>query len=196
MIKQESDNSNNRQIDLELDRLERQINETRVLYEQYFIDLLPRPPEPEVKNIKQEIRRLLKAPFKNSQSKFRLRQLITRFQTYATYWERVNKQREEGTYSRDVFRAKMRAQLGEETKARNTKKGAAERSMEQLFNSYQNAIKKTGSNTDNLNFESFKNTLINRAKYLKKEHGINKLSYKVVKRGDKIVIKASSEKDK
>ena len=88
-----SQNANKRELDLKLDLLERRIDEARVIYEQYFVDVMPHPPDKQVKIIKNQIRSLIKAPFKTSQHKFRLRALITRFQTYSTYWERVMKQR-------------------------------------------------------------------------------------------------------
>ena len=96
-----------RDFDRELDILEAKIGELRIFYEQFFVDILPQPPEKQHAEVVRLIKRLLKAPFKNSASRFRLRSLINRFQTYATYWERVNKKhgciwRDEpvnGTYS-------------------------------------------------------------------------------------------------
>ena len=103
--------TNRRQLDLELDRLENKISELRVLYEQYFVEILPLSPDKQQKEIVALIRKLLRAPFKNSQTRFRLRVLVQRYQTYATYWERVQKQKEEGTYSRDLFKAEMREKM-------------------------------------------------------------------------------------
>ena len=97
-----------RALDEELDRLEGKIAELRVLYEQYFVDVMPQPPTKLQEETVRLMRSLLRAPFKNSANRFRLRVLISRYQTYATYCERVNKQKEEGTYSRDLFKAEMR----------------------------------------------------------------------------------------
>src|SRR5262245_3607671 len=97
-----------RQLDVELEQLEERIETLRVLYEQHFADILPQPPTKLQKEAVFLIRKLLKAPFKNSQTRFKLRQLVTRYQTYRTYWERVLKEREEGTYVRDVFKAELR----------------------------------------------------------------------------------------
>ena len=119
--------TNRRQLDLELDRLENKISELRVLYEQYFVEILPLSPDKQQKEIVALIRKLLHAPFKNSQTRFRLRVLVQRYQTYATYWERVQKQKEEGTYSRDLFKAEMREKMLEEAKLEHSAGRAADR---------------------------------------------------------------------
>lgn len=189
------ENTNNRRkLDADIDLLEAKITELRVLYEQYFVDVLPQAPDKLRKEVLRSIRALLKAPFKNSAVRFRLRQVVTRFQTYSTYWERVLKQREEGTYNRDVFKAEMRERMAEEAKLAGSKKSAAERSLRQLFDSYENAIRRSGGQTDKINFDAFKKTMIKRAKDLKKQHGVNKLSYKVVVKDGRVTIKASAKK--
>jgi hypothetical protein len=189
-----NDNKPKKQLTKELDRFEAQLNELRILYEQFFVDVLPQPPLKQHEAIVRLIRQLLKAPFKNSQSRFRLRMLVQRYQSYNTYWERVNKQREDGTYTRDLFKAEMRAKMIEDAEKAASRAGAAERSLRQLFNSYESAIRKSGQNADKLNFDAFKNTMLKRAKQLKKEQGVKKLSYKVVVKDGKVTIKASAKK--
>ena len=132
--------ANKRQLDIELDQLEAQIGELRILFEQYFVELLPHPPDELKQKTSRNIRRLLRSPFKNSQAKFRLRTLISKYQTYATYWERVQKQKEEGTYCKDKFKADLRCKINEEKKREinNPDKG-----FKELFRSYETAIRNT-----------------------------------------------------
>ena len=73
-----------RELDKELDGLEARLNELKILYEQFFVDVLPFPPLKEQADVARLIKRLLKAPFKNSASRFRLRMLVQRYQTYHT----------------------------------------------------------------------------------------------------------------
>lgn len=190
-LKAREGKSPKREIDAELDRLESQISELRVMFEQYFVDVIPLPPEENRKAIVKEIKRLLKSPFKTQATKFRLRTLVTRYQTYHTYWERVLKQREEGTYHRDLFKADLREKIIDEAKKENTNQSAAEKSFKQLYSSYETALKKVGANTENLNFDTFKKSLIKRAQQLKKEKGVKGLRYKIVVKDGKVVVKAS-----
>lgn len=182
--------SNRRKIDLQLDKLERDIEELKVYYEQYFIDLIPHPPEKLEKNIAMAMRVLLKSPFKSSATRFRLRSLINRYQTYHTYWERVKKQREEGKYTKDVFKADLRERELQEAKEAASAAGKAEKGMQQLFSSYENALKKSGADTSKLNYDAFRQSLVNQAKHLKKNKGVSKLSYKIVVKNGKVVVKA------
>jgi len=184
---------NRRQLDTELDQLESRIAELRVLYEQHFVDILPQAPEKIHKEVVRTIRKLLRAPFKTAQTRFRLRMLVQRFQTYATYWERVLKQKEEGTYTRDLFKAEMREKLLEEVEREQSNSGRAEKGFKQLFDSYETALRKTGSNTANLTFDAFKQSLLKQAKLLKEKTGVKKLQYKVVVKDGKVTVKASGK---
>ncbi len=182
-----------RQLEGELDRLEAKISELRVLYEQYFIDVQPHPPDKLLDEVKRTIRKLLRAPFKNSQVRFRLRMLIQRFQTYGTYWERVMKQKEDGTYSRDLFKAEMREKLLGDIEKERSAAGKADKGFKQLYDSYEAAMRKTGVNTANLNFDAFKSSLMKQAKQLKEKTGVKKLQYKIVVKDGKVVVKASGK---
>jgi hypothetical protein len=177
----------------ELDILERQVEDLRILYEQYFIDILPFEPEKENKEVQKFIRKMLAAPFKNSVIQFRLRTIVTRYQTYATYWNRVKKQREAGTYKKDLFKAKFRTQMAVQKKHSASKEGRAEKGVNQLFRSYQEAIKKVGGDPATVNFDAFKKSLVARAKQLKKEDPSAKIQYQVVIKDGRAVVKAGKK---
>lgn len=186
-------NKPQREVDHQLDQLETAIARLRILYEQYFTGILPRQPEQEHKDVKNMIKLLLKAPFKNSQRRFRLRTLVNRFQTYGTYWERVLKQKEEGTYFRDVFKAELRERQQKELEELASKVGASNKGMEQLYSTYENAIRKNGGDPTKMNFDCFKKSMLKTAQDLKKKHGVKKVQYKVVIKNGKVVLKASAK---
>jgi hypothetical protein len=182
-----------RDLDRELDLLEAKIEELKILYEQFFVDILTQPPDQLRKEVVKKIKKMLKAPFKNAASRFRLRMLVQRYQSYATYWERVNKQREEGTYFRDVFKADMREKMDEETARLASKGGVADKAFRQLYASYEAAVRKSGKGAQNLNFDAFKKSLMKKAKELKEKHGVKKLHYKIVLKDGKVLVKASGK---
>jgi len=176
--------------DLELDLFERRLEELRILYEQHFIDILPLAPEQEHKEVKRLRRELLKAPFKSSARKFRMRQLITRHSTLNTYWTRTLKAREEGKYVRDLFKSGIREKAEKEAEFAASGGGAADRGFKQLFSSYEGAMKKAGMKSENLDYDAFKKSLVKQAKVMKEKHGIKKLNYKIVIKDGKAVVKA------
>jgi len=189
--KQEEPKANQAKLAVEIDRLEARLEELRVAYEQHFIDILPQAPDAMRKEVARTIRLLLKAPFKNSQTRFRLRTVIHRYQTYASYWERILKEREEGRFIRDIFKVEMREKSLEEAKKDQTKAGKAERGLKQLYSTYEEAIRKTGGSTDNLNFDAFRKNLIDKAKQMQNEHGVKKLHYKVQVKDGRVILKAT-----
>jgi hypothetical protein len=175
----------------DISMLESRLEELRVAYEQHFVDIIPQAPDAMRKEVARTIRLLLKAPFKNSQIRFRLRTVIHRYQTYSSYWERVLKEREEGRYVKDLFKTEMREKTLEDSKKEQSRVGKAERGLKQLYSTYEEAIRKTGGSTDNLNFDSFKKNLIEKAKQMKDQHGVNKLHYKVQVKDGRVVLKAT-----
>ena len=118
-----------------------------------------------------------------------------RFQTYCTYWERLNTQREEGTYYRDITKAELRERQTKEIADLATTVGASERGLRQLYTTYEEALRKSGANSSQLNFDSFKKSMIKTAQDLKAKHGTTKVHYKVVVKNGKVVLKASTKKD-
>jgi hypothetical protein len=184
--------SSTRDNQLLLDRLEASIAEVKVLYEQYFSAVLPLPPDKMRHDVSQQIKFLLKSPFKNSATRFRLKTLVTRFQTYSTYWERVLKQREEGTYKKDIFKAELRQRQSVEKQRQISSSAIQENSLKQLFNVYEDAVRKSGGNTTQLSFESFKRSMLKTAENIKTKHGNAKIQYKVVMQDGKVVVKASA----
>ena len=96
---------------IEIDRVQVMLDELKVTYEQYFTGLLPLAPDKDHNEMKRQLRLLRKSPFKNSETSFRLRMLETRYSTLNTYWMRVLKEREAGTYYKDVFKAELREKL-------------------------------------------------------------------------------------
>lgn len=189
--KHEEPTVNREKISAELNLLETRLEELRMLYEQHFVDVLPQAPDPQRKEVVRMIRQLLKAPFKNSQTRFRLRTLVHRYNTYSTYWERIQKERDEGRYTKDLFKAEMREKMVEDAKRDATRSGRAEKGMKQLYSTYEDALRKVGAPTSSLNYESFRQSLLDRAKQYKEQHGVKKLHYKVIVKDGRVILKAS-----
>lgn len=184
---------NRRQLDIELDLFEQRLSELRNLYEQHFTGIIVQPPTKMHDETKREIRRLLRAPFKNSATKFRLRNVINRYHTYATYWERVLKQKEEGTYNRDLFKAEMREKITEEMKVASSKTAKTEHNIKLLYQSVQSAMKSSGFKADKINYDKFRGAVEKKVAALRAANPNAKLSIKVAVNNGKVSIKASAK---
>jgi hypothetical protein len=177
----------------ELEKLDTMIETLRIQYEQYFAGILPLAPDPLHNDVKRLIRRLLKAPFKNSEASFRLKSIEGRYHTLFTYWQRVGREREAGTYAKDVFKANMRERFSVEDQRAQTNEGLAERGIQNLFRVYKEALQKHSGQAPNLDYNKFQKKLVERAKELKKLNHGAKVAFKIVVKNGKVTIQAHAK---
>ncbi len=105
------DSMSQAEVDAKLNLFESRIDDLKHAYDMYFNGMDRRPPN----QLHKEVSRMLltlqhKTFIQNTAQKFRLRSLSARYMTYKTQWDRIMRQIEEGTYSRDRFKAKKKAE--------------------------------------------------------------------------------------
>lgn len=181
---------NSRAIQGDLDFFENSLKELKISYEQYFSALLPLPPTKDHDDIRRMIRTLLRTPFKNSQANFRMKNLILRYHTLNTHWERVLREKEEGTYSRDRFRAKMRSDEQNSARRKASKEGQIDSKYKELFDSYKSALDSQGLVLNHLEFNKFKQDLEQKATMLSDKSGGKKVKFAIEVGEGKVSIKA------
>lgn len=76
----------------------------KALYEQWFQGIERLEPSVARKDLERQFSILNKEKPRNTAARFRLQQLVARYSIYTTYWGRIARQIEEGTYERDVRR--------------------------------------------------------------------------------------------
>ncbi len=102
------------QIDSKISEFEKRLDRLYRMYEQYFIGVEKRPPRNERRQVVRLYRELEQLPKLKTSLKFRFRSMVQRFNSYKAYWDRTERQIEEGTYHRDVARAKARKRRQDE----------------------------------------------------------------------------------
>lgn len=90
----------------------------RVLYDQWFAGIERIEPQLQRDAFEKALKAIAREQGNNTGIRFRVRQLQQRYNTYNTYWKRVARQIEEGTYKRDVLRARRNRELREERQER------------------------------------------------------------------------------
>lgn len=89
-----------------LDELERKLERLRALYESYFMGVERAAPS----TARRELNRLMlegqQSSISNAGLRFRFQSLMQKWVLYTTYWNRVLREIEAGTYRRDVARAR------------------------------------------------------------------------------------------
>jgi hypothetical protein len=91
-----------------LNDVETRLDRIKALYEQYFQGVERLEPSVPRKELERRMQLLLKEKPRNTALRFRYQMLIQRWTTYLTYWQRVTRQIEEGTYRRDVLKVRKR----------------------------------------------------------------------------------------
>lgn len=91
-----------------IDELEVKLNRLRMLYEQYFMGIEKRPPYYLQKDVVRIMYELEKRKPSKTSEKYRLRQLVQKFNSYRTYWSRTCRQIEEGTYIKHKNKVKKK----------------------------------------------------------------------------------------
>jgi hypothetical protein len=93
----------------EASKLEEELEALKAKYEQYFLGLERREPVRWREDVKKQVLRLKSAFTRNTGLRFRLQTLHARFLSYERLWLRGAREKEEGTYRRDVFKARLHA---------------------------------------------------------------------------------------
>jgi len=91
-----------------VDSVEALFHALRGQYEQFFLGMEKRPPVKAQEQFRKRIAALKTIPSRNSALSFRIQTLQATAATYERLWARTLQEMEDGTYRRDVFKARLR----------------------------------------------------------------------------------------
>ncbi|MBW2159702.1 MAG: hypothetical protein JRH14_07010 [Deltaproteobacteria bacterium] len=97
-----------KEFEIRLSDAEVQLSRIKHLYEQWFQGIERIEPQIPRKQFDRGLHELRKVKPRNTALRFRFQTLIQRYTTLQTYWRRIGRQIEEGTYRRDLLRARRR----------------------------------------------------------------------------------------
>ncbi len=97
----------------ELDELEVALAELRAHYEQYFLGVERQPPNKPAAQLRQRLAKVRGTFVRSAALKFRVQAFQQRFTTYDRLWQRTLTERENGTYRRDLVKARRRRKSDE-----------------------------------------------------------------------------------
>ena len=93
------------ELEAKLGELEKKLSRLHKSYEQYFIGLDKMPPRTQRQDVVRLVHSMEQFHIRSTAHKFRLRALVQRFNSYKTYWNRVEREIETGTYKRHRLKA-------------------------------------------------------------------------------------------
>jgi hypothetical protein len=176
----------------ELDAMDVSIVELQVLYEKYFLGIDRRPPDQERKRISDRMRVLKATLVKNTALKFRLHTLFAKLISFERMWDRTLREMEEGTYRRDVFKAKLhnKKKEGKPAPAPTPAVHLSDEKLRKLYDTYLVARQRTGEPVAGLTFDSVATRIRAQVPELLERHKAKNIEFKVVIKGGKAVLKA------
>jgi hypothetical protein len=93
----------------ETQAVEEELEALKAKYDMYFLGVERREPNRWRDDVKKKVMRLKSAFTRNTGLKFRIQSLHARYLSYERLWLRTAREKEEGTYRRDLFKARLRA---------------------------------------------------------------------------------------
>ena len=97
-----------KEFDNTLTEAETLLDRLRGLYEQWFQGMERLEPTVPRKEMDRRVQAMRRAVPRNTALRFRFNRLVQKYLTYQTYWKRIARQIEEGTYRRDLLKARER----------------------------------------------------------------------------------------
>ena len=177
----------------ELNDLDEGISGLQVLYEKYFLGIDRKPPDQERKRISEKARELRTTSIRNTALKFKVNTLFAKLISFERMWDRTLREIEDGTYKRDVFKAKLRAGDRDEPRTGPVKPAApsiSDANLRRLYDTYLVARKRCGEATDGLTFDSMAARIRSQVPELIQKHKAKNIEFKVVIKGGKAILKA------
>ncbi len=179
----------------DLDQLDEAMIGLQVLYEKYFLGIDRRPPEAQRRQVSEKMRLLKTTTVKNTALKFRIQTLFAKLISFERMWDRTLREIEDGTYKRDVFKAKMHMRGKVDSKK---EKGAAppappeisEDHLRRLYDTYLVARKRCGEPVDGISYDAVANRIRAQVPQLMEKHKAKNIEFKVVIKGGKAILKA------
>jgi hypothetical protein len=178
----------------DLDELDEAITNLQVLYEKYFLGIDRRPPDQERKRVSGRVREMRTQMIRNTALKFRINTMFAKLISFERMWDRTLREIEDGTYKRDVFKAKLhmkeRSDSPEAAKKPVGPPPIPDDKLRRIYDTYLVARQRCGEPVDGISYESVASRIRAQVPQLMEKHKAKNIEFKVVIKGGKAVLKA------
>ena len=178
----------------DLGELDEAMTGLHVLYEKYFLGIDRRPPDEERKRVSKRMRELRTTTVRNTMLKFKINTMFARLIAFERMWDRTLREIEEGTYKRDLFKAKLHAKDRDKGEKKPAKAPEAPQipddKLRKLYDTYLVARQRCGEPTDGISYESVASRIRQQVPQLLEKHKARNIEFKVVIRAGRAVLKA------
>jgi hypothetical protein len=192
--------------------LEEGLQELRAKYEQYFLGLDRMAPQKQHWDLGKRIKMLKSAFIQSTGLKFRVQTLHARFLSYERMWQRTLNEMENGTYRRDIFKARLHkkeheAKLAEKRADKDAKEpqkavpaapapaasvpgGLSDARVRAIYEAYVKAKQDCREDTTKLSLEAVAASLRRQVPDLLKKHNAKEVDFRVIIKDGKAALRA------
>lgn len=181
-------------IDDDLQKVDVKLSQLKRDYEQYFLGIRKREPI----NLRREVEKILRywgnMHIPKAAARFRFNTLNARFFSYRQMWERVVREIENGTYKRDVFKAKLHERergIDSTAPPRSTASKESADPERETIAAYLDARLACGQANKGLSEAKVRSILEDQRKTLKEKYGCRDIQFRVEVIDGKAMLKAS-----
>ncbi|HEX9288412.1 MAG TPA: MXAN_5187 C-terminal domain-containing protein [Anaeromyxobacteraceae bacterium] len=195
-------------------KIEEELEALKARFEMYFLGIERREPARERQEMKRRVAHLKNQFTRNTGLRFRIQTLHARFLSYERMWLRSAREKEEGTYRRDILKARRHAQLEERKQAEKAQEAAAARGattapeakpsppppapvggmseaqLRSIYDAYVSAKKRCNEDVSRLSYEALAKTIAKQVPELLSKYGAKSVEFKVVIKDGRAVLKA------
>jgi hypothetical protein len=188
-------------------KIEEDLEALKARFEMYFLGIERREPAREREELKRRVAHLKGEFTRNTGLRFRIQTLHARFLAYERMWMRSAREREEGTYRRDLARLRRRAPAASPTPAADplaAKTGKSEKAAPQpapavpgmseaklraLYDEYLGAKKRCGEDVSRFSYEALARTVAKQVPELIAKYQAKTVDFRVEVKGGRAVLK-------
>lgn len=171
-----------------LKALEGNINKLKTEYDQFFLGVLKTPPEKLAGEVAREVRLLSTTSVTNTALRFRIQQVVSRYNTYLQYWQRNLRDLEEGRTPRRRMASAAAETIGPGIVVISSTGGNGE-GMETLYRALKREYRKCGAAAPDIS--KVRRMVEKQTAEIRDKYGCDRVSYRVTSEGGKVKVKAS-----
>ena len=173
-----------------LNQVEQELKELEIAYEQYFLGIDKRSPEQQRYRFTTRIRKMVATHIPQTDLRYRLKGITSRFNSYCGYWDRIERLIDEGKYERHTSLIQRRTEgtaAAQDAPPIDSKSDPVDNLYEQLIEAHLNCQMRPP------NREQVASFLAKQAETIKQRFGDRKVDFVVVTEDGKPRIKVRAK---
>jgi hypothetical protein len=193
-----------KQFESQLSEAETELDRLKALYEQWFQGFERLEPTILRKNFDRRLDAMRRDMPRNIGLRFRYQQMVQRYTSFIVYWRRIARQIEEGTYNRDIMRARKRLSestrpspppttpsdaLADERADAAPPSGVSDDRIRELYDRFIEARLNNHERADNVKLESVAKSVRDMLPKLRQKYGDRPIDFEVVVKDGRVGLK-------